>query len=96
MQRRALSSIKILVKNVTFKLTVLTVGILLTTAACQHPSEAGSTDPHGPYSAEEARAAGMAALKQRGAGGRTPGKPATPSTSPTTDAAGSTAPKTGN
>jgi 20S proteasome alpha/beta subunit len=52
---------------------------------CSHPPEAGSLDPHGPYTAEQARAAGMAAIKARGSLGRRPGNqapPAAPTTAP--------------
>ncbi|MDR3687997.1 MAG: hypothetical protein P4L46_01370 [Fimbriimonas sp.] len=48
----------------------LVSAVVIAVIGCQHPPEAGSLDPHGPYTAAEARAAGAAAIKARGAMGR--------------------------
>jgi len=48
-----------------FRYTFLCVCVAFGGAGCSHPSEAGSTDPHGQYSPEQARAAAQDAFKSR-------------------------------
>jgi hypothetical protein len=40
-------------------------GLAFGAAGCSHPPEAGSTDPHGTYTREQAQAAAQEALKSR-------------------------------
>lgn len=51
---------------------LLSLGLVLAASGCSHPSKAGSADPHGPYTPEQARAAWEQSKKMRkiGPGGR--------------------------
>lgn len=66
---------------------LLCAGLAIGGAGCSHPSEAGSKDPHGTYTPEQAQAAAQEALKSRNlakpGGAHKPNSPATGSTSAT-------------